>query len=271
MDWSRVPTLILSIASVLAALTTILKFGKDFAEQIRSMMAGDEKPFVIERPRLFLSLVGLLVMCVAALLLIRSPQKSSSTVASIGTHQGVGAASGVKMHAEGSGVVVGGQSGTGNSQQVIGALTQSGGSGCTQNVGIGSDNTLNCKPELPKMSSAQVDQVSALLANAPKIPGKVIVSYETTSDENGQLAKQLNFALVKAGIRSTVEGYGLTIGSDIDYPGLSIESVKGSTVDLANAIEKALLMAKVISQPLKPANRNMKDAGDNLVFEIRNP
>lgn len=36
MDWWRAPTLILSIASVLVALTTILKFGKDFAEQIRS-------------------------------------------------------------------------------------------------------------------------------------------------------------------------------------------------------------------------------------------
>jgi hypothetical protein len=173
--------------------------------------------------------------------------------------------------AGGNGVVVGGQSGTGNDQKVIGTLTQSGSSGCVQNVGIGDNNTLNCKPMLPKMSSSQVEQVSELLVGAPKIRGKVIVSYESTEDENGELAKQLNLVLVKAGIHSTVEGYGRTITDHIDYPGLSIEAVNKSNVDLANAIEKALLKANVISQPLKPVDRDMKHQGNDLVFEVRNP
>lgn len=169
------------------------------------------------------------------------------------------------------GVELGVQSGTGNSQQVIGTLTQNGGTGCTQNVGIGSSNVLNCKPELPTMSLSQVQQVSALLADAPRIPGKVIVEYETTSEENGQLAHQLYQALVKAHINSTIEGYGKTIGNNIDYPGLSILYVKKSNVDLANTIESALITAKVITQHLEPSERNMHYRGNDLTFIVRNP
>lgn len=163
------------------------------------------------------------------------------------------------------------QSGSGNTQQVIGTLTQDGGAGCTQNVGIGSNNVLNCEPQLPTMSSAQVDQVAAALAGAPRIRGKVIVSYETTSDANVQLADQLYLALVKANISASREGHYKTFGSTIDYPGLSIMYVKHSNVTLANAIETALLTAKVITQPLKPSDRDMQYQGDDLTFVIRNP
>jgi hypothetical protein len=270
MDWSKISTLILSISSVLAALTTILKFGKEFVSHIRSMIAGDQKPLVIERPRLLLGLTGLFVVSVAALLFLRSSRQKPDTL-SAAKPPIAATANSAQMEAQGNGVVVGGQSGSGNSQKAIGTLVQSGGSGCVQNVGIGDNNTLNCKPTLPTMSSSQVEQVSELLAGAPKIKGKVIVSYESTADENSQLAKQLNLALVKAGIHSTVEGYGKTITDHTDYPGLSIQTVDKTNVDLAKAIEQALLTAKVIDQPLKPADRNMKGEGDNLVFEVRDP
>jgi hypothetical protein len=270
MDWSKISTVILSISSVLAALTTILKFGKGFAEQIRSLMARDKKPFVIARPRLLLALISLLVVSVAGLLFIRIPREKSHT-ATAAKPPSVATAGSLQMKAEGNGVVVGGQSGTGNDQKVIGTLIQSGSSGCTQNVGIGDNNTVNCKPMLPTMSLNQVEQVSALLVGAPKIRGKVRVWYESTNDENGLLARQLDLAFVKAGINSTVQGYGKTITGHVDYPGLSIAYVNKNNVNLANAIEKALLKANVINQPLKPDDRNMKDADDDLVFEVRNP
>jgi hypothetical protein len=168
-------------------------------------------------------------------------------------------------------VELGAQSGTGNSQQVIGTSTQNGGLGCTQNVGIGSNNVLNCKPELPTMSPSQVQQVSALLADAPRIPGQVIVKYEATSAENGQLAHQLYQALVNAHINSTIEGCRKTFGNTIDYPGLSIMYVKKGNVDLANTIESALITAKVITQQLEPSERNMDYPGNDLTFVIRNP
>jgi hypothetical protein len=125
------------------------------------------------------------------------------------------------------------------------------------------------------MTSDQVTVVAALLKGAPKIDGKVIVEWERTADENERLAQHLYSALQQAEIDSSIVSHGKTVTAHVDYPGLSILYSRASNLDLLNAIEQALLKAKVISQPLMPKDpkdRDMKDAySPDLELIVRDP
>jgi hypothetical protein len=139
--------------------------------------------------------------------------------------------------------------------------------------GVGDNNTNICAPVLPTASDSQVQTAIKELKKHPQLAGRnVSIQWKATAEGGDVLTTQIQSILAGDGITATIGTSQLAFITPgvASLPGLSFTFVVQGNKDLADAIEKSLRIAKIISSPLKPRKRDLPYAPQNLVIAIRN-